>query len=81
MLYANYGKGSKGGAFQAANRAATAATFNLKPEISTNYEVGAKTRFWNFLTLNVAAYFEKLRNQQVSQFTCRRAPRPTRRRP
>jgi len=68
MVYAGYSRGSKGGTFQGANRSVTAATFELKPEESTNYEVGLKLRAFNWLTFDAAIYRLEFKNLQAGQY-------------
>jgi len=68
MTYLSYSKGSKGGTFQGANRSVTAATFELEPEESTNYEVGTKIRAFGWLTFDAAVYRLEFRNLQAGQY-------------
>jgi iron complex outermembrane receptor protein len=68
MAYISYSKGSKGGTFQGANRSVTAATFELKPEESTNYEIGIKTHLLDWLTFDASAYWLDFKNLQTGQY-------------
>lgn len=68
MLYAGYSKGSKGGAFQGANRQTTAATFALQPEESEGFEVGMKATYGDWLAFNIAAYELTITNLQTGQY-------------
>lgn len=68
MAYIGYSEGSKGGTFQGANRSVTAATFELKPEQSTNYEVGMKVRAFDWLTFDAALYRLEFKNLQSGQY-------------
>src|SRR6185369_2715731 len=68
MAYASYSKGSKGGTFQGANRSVTVATFELKPERSTNYEVGLKTQAFDWLTFNASVFRLEFKNLQAGQY-------------
>lgn len=68
MVYASYAEGSKGGTFQGANRSVTAATFELLPEESKNYEVGFKARALDWLTFDAAAYRLEFKDLQSGQY-------------
>ncbi len=68
MAYASFSRGSKGGTFQGANRSVTAATFELKPERSTNYEVGIKTQALDWLTFDASVYRLEFKNLQAGQY-------------
>jgi iron complex outermembrane receptor protein len=68
MIYAGYSKGSKAGTFQATSRAITMADWRLKQEVSTSYEIGAKTQLWDWLLVDIAAYYMEMKNAQVQQF-------------
>ena len=68
MLYGSYSKGSKGGAFQGANRLTTPDTFALEPEESEGLEVGVKSTFGDWLVFNLAAYQLTITNLQTGQY-------------
>lgn len=68
MTYVSYSEGSKGGTFQGANRSVTAATFELKPEESKNYEIGLKAQAMGWLTFNAALYRLDFKNLQTGQY-------------
>jgi iron complex outermembrane receptor protein len=69
MVYAGWSKGSKGGAFQGSTNSITSANFAVKPEVSNNFEVGVKSTWWNWLTVNATAYYLKFKNLQAGQYT------------
>ncbi len=66
MLYGSYSHGSKVGGFQGAISNAVAASFKFAPETSRSFEAGAKMRFGNRATLNVAVFDTEYKNLQVS---------------
>lgn len=68
MLYGGYSRGSKGGAFQGANRLTTADTFALEPEESEGFEVGLKSTIGDWLVFNLAAYQLTITNLQTGQY-------------
>ena len=69
MLYATWARGSKSGGFVSNTYGTTNATFTFKPERSTNYEVGMKSRFWDDRVLfNVALFNMEFKNLQESAF-------------
>jgi iron complex outermembrane recepter protein len=74
MLYASYTMGAKSGGFDyRANNKGAAATmaqaFEFADEKATNYEAGAKLRFWEGRAeLNTAAYYTDYKDLQVSVF-------------
>jgi iron complex outermembrane receptor protein len=62
LLYAKYDTGYKGGGFNFGGG-------SYRPETVTAYELGTKNRFLNgTLQLNVAAFYDKYRDEQVSTF-------------
>ncbi len=66
MLYATYGRGSKAGGF-VAQRGATPSTFTFAGERSTNYEIGAKTTWFDRRVLfDIAIFRMPFKNLQVS---------------
>lgn len=74
MAYFTVGRGFKGGGFEndtnnvSSPGAPSAVTTPYSPETDWNYEVGAKTRFWDERAqLNVAAYYTQYNNLQVEQ--------------
>lgn len=67
MVYATFGKGSKSGGFVSNTYGTRDATFQFKPERSTNYEIGLKsTLFDRLLDLNISLYNTSFDNLQVS---------------
>jgi len=69
MLFATYGRGSKGGGYASAVRTATLPTFTVRGERSTNYEIGFRSMFLDrVVTLNVTAFNTKFRDLQVSAY-------------
>jgi iron complex outermembrane receptor protein len=68
MVYGSYQQGSKGGAFQSTNRTVTQARFALEPEQSESYEIGVRSQFGDWLTLNLAAFQLTFENLQSSQY-------------
>jgi iron complex outermembrane recepter protein len=66
MLYGSVSKGWKSGGFPYAAPTVAQSTTPLKPEKSTSYELGAKTRFLDRkVTLNVAAFLADTKDLQV----------------
>ena len=63
LLYVNYGRGYRAGGFNAQFTDLFAGDF--RKELSDNYEIGAKTSFWNnrFL-LNGAIFFSDFTDRQ-----------------
>jgi iron complex outermembrane receptor protein len=69
MLYATYGRGSKGGGFVSNSLFVTNADFAFRPERSTNYEAGIKTTFDdNRVVLDLSIYDTRFKNLQVSTY-------------
>ncbi len=68
MVYGGFSRGSKGGAFQGANRQTTADTFALEPEESEGFEIGLKSTVGDWLALNIAAYQLTITNLQTGQY-------------
>jgi iron complex outermembrane recepter protein len=68
MIYGGFSRGSKGGAFQGANRQTTEDTFALEPEESEGFEVGLKSTFGDWLALNISAYQLTITNLQTGQY-------------
>lgn len=67
MLYATYGRGYKGPAYNVAFSMLAQDTGALKPETSNAYEVGLKSLLLrNMLRVNVAAFLDRFRNYQVN---------------
>lgn len=68
MVYASYSTGFKSGGFN--SRAASAATIGpFRPEKAKAFEIGLKSDWWdNRLRLNVAAFWNKYSDLQVSVF-------------
>lgn len=66
LLYTSYSKGFKSGGFGASTVASTP-TPRYEPEKLTSYEVGAKTSWFdNRLTFNIAGFYSKYRNIQLT---------------
>lgn len=66
MTYVSISRGYRSGGFNSAFINASDKTFD--PEYSWNYEIGAKTSWWdNRLVLNAAAFLITLDDQQVTQ--------------
>ena len=68
MVYGTWARGSKGGAFQAANRTVTAAQFALDPERAESLELGLKSQAGNWLTFNVAVFQLTFTDLQTGQY-------------
>ena len=69
MLYGTYSRGYKGPAYNPAFSMLPQDTLALNPETSDAFELGLKSRlFQNALTLNIAAFLDKLENYQVPFF-------------
>jgi iron complex outermembrane recepter protein len=69
MLYATYARGSKAGGFVSNVGTTTDSTFAYKPEVSTNFEVGAKTSFLDGrLIADLSLYDTRFRDLQVSVY-------------
>ncbi len=69
MVYATYGRGSKSGGFVSNTLGTTAATFQFKPEKSTNYEAGIKSTLADGkVVANVSVYKTQFKNLQVSVY-------------
>jgi len=66
MVYATYGKGSKGGGFQGAISNATPATFQFKPERSESFEGGVKASLPGVGHINATLFHTRYTNLQVS---------------
>ncbi|MDB5366244.1 MAG: TonB-dependent receptor [Rhodospirillales bacterium] len=65
MVYASFGKGFRSGGFNPSARI----TKSFEAEKNTNYEIGAKTSWYDKrLTLNAAAFFTDVDNRQVYTF-------------
>ncbi|RKQ72196.1 iron complex outermembrane receptor protein [Litorimonas taeanensis] len=68
LLYATYSIGYKGGGFEDDPANATAAQTSYDPETVDNIEIGGKFDFFNNRArLNVAAFFMKYKDLQVTQ--------------
>lgn len=69
MTYGSYSRGYKGPAFNPAFSMLPQDTIPLAPETSDAFELGLKTRlFGGAMTLNIAAFLQKLQNYQVPFF-------------
>lgn len=68
MVYGSFQRGSKAGTFQSTNRTVTEEQFALRPEKSEAFEVGVKSQFGDWLTVNLAAYQLTFRDLQSSQY-------------
>lgn len=67
LIYATVSKGFKSGGFQGLAPTAAAATTSFFPEIAWNYEIGAKTRWFdNRLQINLAGFYMDYKDLQVS---------------
>jgi iron complex outermembrane receptor protein len=67
LIYATVSKGFKSGGFQGLAPTAAAATTSFFPEIAWNYEIGAKTRWFdNRLQVNLAGFYMDYKDLQVS---------------
>ncbi len=68
MVYATVARGYLAGGFDV-NMPNSAETFKYDPEFTINYEVGAKTSWFdNKLLLNVALFYIDVKDKQVSQY-------------
>ncbi|WP_179045629.1 TonB-dependent receptor [Sphingobium lactosutens] len=69
MLYLSYGQGSKSGGFVGAQSTTTAAQFQIEPESSETYEVGAKLALFNRKAFfNIALFHTEFKDLQVSSY-------------
>ncbi|WP_449472625.1 TonB-dependent receptor [Sphingobium chungangianum] len=68
MIYASVSRGYRSGGIQGRAQTLITAMANYGPEYVTQYEVGAKTEFFDHrLQLNVSGYYIPYRDVQVSQ--------------
>jgi iron complex outermembrane recepter protein len=66
--YATYSEGYKSGGWDAANADRPSAVKAYDPEFATNYEIGAKTQWWDDrVRLNVAVFFTEYEDLQTQQ--------------
>jgi iron complex outermembrane recepter protein len=66
--YATYSEGYKSGGWDAANADRPSAVKSYDPEFATNYEIGAKTQWWeDRVRLNVAVFFTEYEDLQTQQ--------------
>jgi len=68
LMYATFSKGYKGGGFEDDPANAAAARAGYDPETVNNYEIGGKFEFFDRrVRLNLAAFYMKYKNLQVTQ--------------
>ena len=67
LVYGLYSEGTKSARFSFANVGGTNIGVIATPEKLSNYEVGSKNSFFNgALTFNVAAFYERVKDQQLN---------------
>jgi iron complex outermembrane receptor protein len=67
-FYGTYSEGYKSGGWDAANADRPSAVKAYDPEFATNYEIGAKTQFWDDrVRLNVSVFFTEYDDLQTQQ--------------
>jgi iron complex outermembrane receptor protein len=68
LLYGTFSTGYKGGGFEDTPANAAAARLGYDPETVDNFEIGAKTEFWDRrVRINIAAFNMRYKNLQVTQ--------------
>ena len=67
-FYGTYSEGYKSGGWDSANADRPSAVQSYDPEFATNYEIGAKTQFWDDrVRFNAAAFFTEYEDLQTQQ--------------
>ena len=65
LLYASYNRGYRAGAVNGGGYTSSAGIDYVKPEFVNAFELGAKGRFADVLTLSASAFYYDYRNQQL----------------